>query len=75
MDVQRPETSIEHGRKHFLMNNFEVTEPILNSPFEEPKEHWWILEGEAPERRPGAGLRTIFTATRGRQRENRPAPT
>ena len=24
------------------MNNFEVTERILNSPFEEPKEYWWI---------------------------------
>ncbi len=30
------------------MNNFAVTEPILNSPFKEPEERWWILEGEAP---------------------------
>lgn len=35
------------------MSNFEVPSPILNSPFEEPKEHWWILEGQAAERRPG----------------------
>ena len=42
------------------MNNFEVTEPILNSPFEEPKEHWWILEGEAPERRPGRRFAHYF---------------
>ncbi len=42
------------------MNNFEVTEPILNSPFEEPKEHWWIVEGEAPERRPGRRFAHYF---------------
>lgn len=29
------------------MSNFEVPNPILSSPFEEPKEHWWILEGRA----------------------------
>ena len=28
------------------MSNFEVPNPILSSPFEEPKEHWWILEGQ-----------------------------
>lgn len=32
------------------MNNFEVAEPILNSPFAEPKEHWHIVEGEEPQR-------------------------
>jgi type III restriction enzyme len=32
---------------------FEVDQPILSSPFEEPPEHWWIQEGTAPERRPG----------------------
>jgi len=35
------------------MSNFEVPSPILNSPFEEPKEHWWILEGRPAERRLG----------------------
>lgn len=35
------------------MSNFEVPEPILNSPFEEPKEHWHIVEGAPPERKPG----------------------
>jgi type III restriction enzyme len=35
------------------MNGLEVAEPILNSPFEEPAEHWHIVEGESPERRPG----------------------
>ena len=32
---------------------FEVAEPILSSPYEEPSEHWWIEEGRLPERRPG----------------------
>ncbi len=36
-----------------MSENYEVPEPILNSPFEEPKEHWYIREGETPERRSG----------------------
>ncbi len=35
------------------MSNFEVPSPILNSPFDEPREYWYIAEGEQPERRPG----------------------
>jgi len=35
------------------MSGYEVPEPILNSPFAEPKEHWLIREGEPPERLPG----------------------
>jgi type III restriction enzyme len=35
------------------MSNYEVPQPILNSPFEEPKEHWNIEEGETPVRAPG----------------------
>ncbi len=35
------------------MSAYEVPQPILNSPFEEPQEHWHIVEGETPERRPG----------------------
>ncbi|MGH2555003.1 MAG: restriction endonuclease, partial [Actinomycetota bacterium] len=33
--------------------SFEVDEPILNSPFQEPAEHWVIEEGKPPERRAG----------------------
>jgi type III restriction enzyme len=33
--------------------SFEVLEPILNSPFAEPREHWHIAHGETPERRTG----------------------
>ncbi len=32
------------------MSAFEVDQPILNSPFEEPEEHWQIEEGRAPQR-------------------------
>jgi type III restriction enzyme len=35
------------------MSGYEVPDPILNSPFDEPTEHWHIVEGEQPERRPG----------------------
>src|SRR5436309_2807089 len=35
------------------MSNYEVEQPILNSPYEEPAEHWHIEEGQQPERRPG----------------------
>lgn len=32
------------------MTAFEVEQPILNSPFREPEEHWQIEEGSAPKR-------------------------
>jgi type III restriction enzyme len=35
------------------MSSFEVEQPILNSPFEEPAEHWQIEEGKPPTREPG----------------------
>src|ERR1700687_52122 len=35
------------------MNSFEVPEPILNAPFAEPDYHWYIREGEEPQKRPG----------------------
>ncbi len=31
------------------MSAFEVEQPILNSPFEEPAEHWQIEEGAGTE--------------------------
>ncbi len=34
------------------MSAFEVDQPILNSPFEEPTEHWQIEDGTAPKRLP-----------------------
>ena len=35
------------------MSGYEVPNPILNSPFHEPAEHWNIVEGEEPQRLPG----------------------
>ena len=35
------------------MSTYEVPQPILNSPFEEPAEHWQIIEGETPVKQPG----------------------
>jgi len=35
------------------MSSYEVPEPILNSPYEEPGEHWHIVEGETPQKLPG----------------------
>ena len=35
------------------MSDYEVPQPILNPPFEEPGEHWHIAEGSPPERRQG----------------------
>jgi type III restriction enzyme len=35
------------------VSSFEVAEPILNGPFDEPVEYWQIEEGHAPERKLG----------------------
>ena len=51
MDVQRREASIEYRRKHFLMNDVEITEPTFNSPFEKPKVHCWFVERKISKRR------------------------
>jgi type III restriction enzyme len=32
------------------MTDYEVEQPILNSPYEEPREYWNLIEGEAPVR-------------------------
>lgn len=39
---------------------FEVATPILNSPFAEPGEHWFIRPGHPPERRPGRRPALVF---------------
>jgi type III restriction enzyme len=35
------------------MTTYEVPDPIINTPFEEPAQHWYIREGEEPELRSG----------------------
>lgn len=42
------------------MRDFQVSDPILNSPFEEPREHWWLSQGEPPERREGRRFAHYF---------------
>ena len=49
------------------MNAHEVPEPILNSPFEEPKAHWWITEHDPPERRAGRRPAMYFYRPPGRE--------
>jgi type III restriction enzyme len=42
------------------VSSFEVSQPILNSPFGEPTAHWWIVEGEPPQRREGRRIAHYF---------------
>src|SRR5690242_15741344 len=42
------------------MNSYEVAEPILNSPFEEPGRHWYIRAGEQPDLRDGRRPSVVF---------------
>ncbi len=42
------------------MASYEVDQPILNSPFEEPSEYWYIREGEQPEKRSGRRAAAVF---------------
>ncbi len=51
--------------------NFEVPSPILGSPFDEPREHWWILEGRQAERRPGRRPAMYFYRDPGRDQNER----
>lgn len=49
-----------------------VENPIINSPYEEPQQHWHIQEGKPPEKRPGRRpasyfLRVPEKAARGRR--------
>ena len=39
---------------------FEVETPILNSPFEEPRNHWYIRPGETPECKDGRRRAMVF---------------
>ena len=49
------------------MSGYEVPEPILNSPFEEPARHWNIVEGEQPEPPAGQAARHVLLSRSGRQ--------
>lgn len=47
------------------MSDFEVSNPILNSAFAEPEEHWLIREGEMPERLPGRRPALVYPPRQG----------
>jgi hypothetical protein len=36
--------------------SYEVPQTILNSPYDEPRWHWWIEEGQLCEKREGRGI-------------------
>jgi type III restriction enzyme len=55
------------------MSAYEVPQPILCSPFDEPREHWRIVEGEEPRRVPGR--RPAMYYYRPPSRGNESAPT
>ena len=42
------------------MSEFEVPNPILNPPFDEPAHHWYIEEGDAAEMRAGRRPSVVF---------------
>src|SRR5438067_7378241 len=42
------------------MSQFEVAEPIQNSPFVEPERYWYISEGEQPDLRQGRRPALVF---------------
>src|SRR5688500_12101591 len=42
------------------MSSYEVPEPILNTPFDEPAEYWYIEQGKLAERRQGRRASVVF---------------
>jgi type III restriction enzyme len=40
--------------------SYEVSEPILNKPFEKPANYWYIQEGEQPQKRTGRRPALVF---------------
>ena len=57
------------------MNTHEVSEPILNSPFEEPAVYWRISEHEPPVRRQGRRPAMYFYRPPGRESSSTPEGT
>ena len=42
------------------MSSYEVSEPIINPPYEKPSRYWYIREGEEPQRREGRRPPIVF---------------
>ena len=53
------------------MSNFEVPNPILNSPYDEPREHWWIIEGQPLEKRAGRRPAMYYYREPGKEQNDR----
>ncbi|MGL4498669.1 MAG: hypothetical protein ACRCU2_06360, partial [Planktothrix sp.] len=45
---------------------YEVNEPILNSPFDEPSRYWFIREGYEPELRKGRRPSIVYPPEEGK---------
>lgn len=52
--------------------SYEVPEPILNSPYEEPQLYWRLEEGEEPKRAPGRRPPMYFYRPPGASAEEAP---
>ena len=55
------------------MSGFEVQEPILNSPYEEPREHWRIVEAKSRNASQVEDLPCISTGRRVRPSQAAPS--
>jgi len=53
------------------MSQFEVAEPILNAPYDEPKAHWWITHNEPPDKREGRRPAMYYYIAPGRDQTER----
>jgi type III restriction enzyme len=42
------------------MSSYEVSEPIINPPYEKPRRYWYIQEGAEPQRREGRRPPVVF---------------
>ena len=42
------------------MSSYEVPEPILNTPFDDPGEYWYIEQGKQAQRRKGRCASVVF---------------
>lgn len=66
--MTKPPSSSEYGPR----GPVKLTEPIINSPYDEPSHHWHIEKGRLPEKRAGRRPASYFfrvpeRAARGRR--------
>jgi len=49
------------------MKNYEVPTPIINSPFEEPREYWYLREDQPAELRSGRRPPVVYPPSEQRE--------